>query len=333
MTWRLDHAKAEEWLPTLADASVDLVLVDPPYFRVKDEPWDRQWDTAAGFLAWLDGLAAEWRRVLRPNGSLYVFASPQMSTRVETLIGERFAVLNNIRWYKAEGWHKKTKKEELRSYLSPWEAVIFAEQRGDQYGEMERALHKEVYAPLGRYIQLERERAGFTRSEVEVALGFVSRSDPTRGTALCYRWEEGACLPTEDVYNRMREVLNARGDYEYLRRDYEEVRRDYEELRRPFALNDGVSWADRWDFPAVQSYPGKHVCEKPLSLLRHIIAASARPGALVVDCFAGSGNTGIAARQLGRDFAGCDASDVWAVRGARRVADAALQATLPLGAA
>jgi adenine-specific DNA-methyltransferase len=340
MAWQLDHAKAEDWLPQQADASADLILVDPPYFRVKDEPWDRQWDTAAGFLAWLDGLAAEWRRILRPNGSLYVFASPHMSTRVETLLQERFNVLNNIRWYKEAGWHQKAKKDELRSFLSPWEAVIFAEQRGDLYGEMEKALHKEVYAPLGRYIQLERERAGFTRSQVEVALGFVSRTDPTRGTALCYRWEEGACLPTEEVYNRLRDVLNQSGDYEYLRRDYEELRRDYEELRRdyeelrrPFALSDGTSWADRWDFPAVQPYPGKHPCEKPLPLLRHIIAASTRPGALVLDCFAGSGNTGIAARQLGRDFIGCDASPVWVVRGARRIADAALQAELPLGAA
>lgn len=53
-------------LPALADNSVDLVLTDPPYFRVKDEPWDRQWDTATGFLAWLDLVLEQFARVLKP---------------------------------------------------------------------------------------------------------------------------------------------------------------------------------------------------------------------------------------------------------------------------
>ena len=36
--------------------------------------------------------------MLRPNGSLYLFASPQMAARVECLIGTRFAVINRITW-------------------------------------------------------------------------------------------------------------------------------------------------------------------------------------------------------------------------------------------
>ena len=36
------HGRCESVLPTLADASVDLVLTDPPYFRVKGDWWDRQ---------------------------------------------------------------------------------------------------------------------------------------------------------------------------------------------------------------------------------------------------------------------------------------------------
>lgn len=42
--------------------------------------------------------------------------------------------------------------------------------------------------------------------------------------------------------------------------------------------------------------------QKPLGILRRIIAASSRPGDLVLDCFAGSGTTGIAAHELGRRF-------------------------------
>ncbi len=42
--------------------------------------------------------------------------------------------------------------------------------------------------------------------------------------------------------------------------------------------------------------------QKPLGVLRRIIQASSRPGDIVLDFFAGSGTTGLAAQQLGRDF-------------------------------
>jgi site-specific DNA-methyltransferase (adenine-specific) len=343
MVWRLDHARAEGWLPQQADASADLILVDPPYFRVKDEPWDRQWDTAAGFLAWLDGLAAEWRRILKPNGSLYVFASPQMAARVEVQTAERFNVLNHIVWLKDEdrGKHAAASKEALRGFFPNTERIIFAEQITDEYAAADQALYLEVFGPLGKYIQQERERAGLSRKEV--AAYFPSRTGGITGCVT--NWEEGFNCPTEAAYNKMRDVFNARGG-EYLTRAYhdfrrerdslwavyEDCRKDIHELRRPFNVTRDVPYTDVWRFSPVPQYPGKHPCEKPIALLRHIINTSTPPDGVVLDCFAGSGNTGIAARQLGRDFIGCDASPVWAVRGARRVADAALQIALPLGA-
>lgn len=42
--------------------------------------------------------------------------------------------------------------------------------------------------------------------------------------------------------------------------------------------------------------------QKPLGVLRRIVTASSRPGDLVLDFFAGSGTTGVAAAELGRDF-------------------------------
>jgi site-specific DNA-methyltransferase (adenine-specific) len=42
--------------------------------------------------------------------------------------------------------------------------------------------------------------------------------------------------------------------------------------------------------------------QKPLAILRRIIKASSNPGDFVVDVFAGSGTTGVACVELGRDF-------------------------------
>src|ERR1051326_1038301 len=125
-------------LPTLPSASVHLILVDPPYFRVKHDylgeklTWDRQWPTRDAYRAWLRALAQEWQRVLTPNGSLYCFASPQMAAGGEVTLSELFCVLNRIQWLKDEGWHKKTAPAQLCSYVSPREEIIFAEQYGAQ---------------------------------------------------------------------------------------------------------------------------------------------------------------------------------------------------------
>ena len=54
-------------------------------------------------------------------------------------------------------------------------------------------------------------------------------------------------------------------------------------------------------------YADKHPCEKPLAMMEHIVAASSRPGAVVLDCFMGSGATGEAALRLGRKFIGIEA--------------------------
>lgn len=51
----------------------------------------------------------------------------------------------------------------------------------------------------------------------------------------------------------------------------------------------------------------KRNCEKPIPLLERLISTHSNMGDLVVDFFAGTGSTGVAARQLGRNFLGCEA--------------------------
>ena len=53
-------------------------------------------------------------------------------------------------------------------------------------------------------------------------------------------------------------------------------------------------------------------CEKPAAMLEHIISASSRTGALVLDCFGGSGSTAIAAQKLGRNYVLMEIDPHWA---------------------
>jgi adenine-specific DNA-methyltransferase len=43
----MHHCEALVLLRALPDASVDLIVTDPPYFGYKDEAWDNQWLSVA----------------------------------------------------------------------------------------------------------------------------------------------------------------------------------------------------------------------------------------------------------------------------------------------
>ena len=300
----LYHGDAFEVIPSLPE-DIGCLLTDPPYFQVKDDEWDNQWDKASDFLAWM----GEWldlaKPKLAPNGSVWVFASPAMTSSVERLIAERFRPLNSIRWVKEAGWHNKAELSAMRRYLTPWEGIVLAEQYDDQYGDMAKALHREVFAPIGRYIQTERIKAGWSTNDLEVALGYEERKRPGVGTRLCGRWEEGSAIPTKKAYEEMQALLNAGGGG-YLTREYEDLRREYEDLRRPFTISGRDVSTDVWMFDTVPPYPGKHPCEKPLPMLEHMIEVSTKPDWTILDPFAGSGSALVAARNLGRKAIGVE---------------------------
>lgn len=75
------------------------------------------------------------------------------------------------------------------------------------------------------------------------------------------------------------------------------------------AVNGGKQMTDVWNLPAIARWEkscGKHPTQKPLSLLVRIILASTEPKAWILDPFAGSSTTGIAASLTGRRFLGIE---------------------------
>lgn len=69
----------------------------------------------------------------------------------------------------------------------------------------------------------------------------------------------------------------------------------------------------------MRPYKGKHPAEKPTSLLEHAIEASSFPGDVVLDCFAGSGSTALAALRLGRQAVAMEIEPKWVQTIADRV--------------
>ena len=74
-------------------------------------------------------------------------------------------------------------------------------------------------------------------------------------------------------------------------------------------LNDDKQMTDVWRLPAIAQWEkrcGKHPTQKPIALLTRIILASTEKGGWILDPFAGSSTTGIAANLIGRRFLGIE---------------------------
>lgn len=86
-------------------------------------------------------------------------------------------------------------------------------------------------------------------------------------------------------------------------------------------LNGGKRMSDVWNIPTTglwEKSQGKHPTQKPLRLMYRIILSSTREGDTILDPFAGSCTTGIAANLLGRKFIGFDQSEEFLKLGLRR---------------
>ena len=61
---------ALEFLKQIEDKSINLIVIDPPYNINKDS-----WDKLEDYENWLKSVILELQRVLKDNGSFYMFHS------------------------------------------------------------------------------------------------------------------------------------------------------------------------------------------------------------------------------------------------------------------
>tara|TARA_Y100000310_G_C20621768_1_gene783721 strand:- start:28 stop:1053 length:1026 start_codon:yes stop_codon:yes gene_type:complete len=115
----LINADCLSYLASLPSDSIDLVVTDPPYYRIIGEKWDKQWETESGYLEWCRQWTQECVRVLKPGGCLYVWGT----TKTDTFLRYKLDVLNLlpeliyqnwIIW--AYDWGGRTKKKFPRKH-------------------------------------------------------------------------------------------------------------------------------------------------------------------------------------------------------------------------
>lgn len=327
------HTDALSLLASLGDNSVDCILTDPPYFRVKGD-FDFIWDTREEYMADAREWAAEMARVLRPTGSLVWFTSDTMLAHITVMLEQHFRLLNSCVVKKTNSIQAKlTKAEDARAFLCNNERFVFMEPNGAELCEdnpavlarnahkfAEGMLRQRLVSPVRDYLDAERQRAGVSVGDINRALGLKSMAGHwfTRGSQFK--------LPTRRHYERMRDYLNSsqhydylRKEYDYLRKEYDDLRKEYDDLRRPFQLE-----GRQQDVFSITVNSGEgtrlgHPTVKPLGLIRALVRQITRPEQLVLDPFIGSGTTAVACKLEGRRWIGCEREKKYYDTARRRV--------------
>ena len=82
----------------LPDASIDLIVADPPYGLGKDYGNDSDMRSGEDFLAWTYGWLDLAIPKLKPTGSLYVFCTWQYAPEIFVYLKSKLTMINEIVW-------------------------------------------------------------------------------------------------------------------------------------------------------------------------------------------------------------------------------------------
>lgn len=282
----------------IPDKSISLILTDPPYHATKKKNiyGDTHFEKDQHYLEWMKEYSKEWRRILKPNGSFFCYCDSSMSARLEVLFSEDFNILSHIVWTKPnepgfDGWKGKMKKESLRQWYPHSERIIFAEPAIDGN------LHRSSFGEFLRENRLKCGLSGHQLTELTGAYGKVNHGGAVSN------WEAGRNTPSREQYEKICKAFLNTGKIDFMP--------PYEDVIRPFIMDGSKEFTDIWTFPSVRPYKGKHPAEKPLDMLQHAIEATTYPDDIVLDCFAGSGSTAMAAASLGRKSISIEIEEKW----------------------
>jgi site-specific DNA-methyltransferase (adenine-specific) len=298
--WGLIEADALMLLAKLPDACVDAIVSDPPYgIGIVGQAWDGVDIRRAGsgepsvraeeaFERWTQVWAGECRRVLKPGGHLLSFGAPRTFHRLVAGIEDAgLEVRDQLLWLYAQGMPKSRRLPGgLATTLKPaYEPILLAR------APLDGTTRANLSAWGTGALNIDSTRIGQARYwPAHVTLSH----SPECAEASC-----AADCPAGTI-DRARPKTQASRLFFCAKATRAEREAGCQQLpRRTVALYTGKTHSQR----VVRNV---HPTVKPVELMRWLVRLVTPPGGLVLDPFAGSGTTGIAAVLEGRQFLGIE---------------------------
>lgn len=271
------HGDCVEELKKIKSETIDLVIADPPYWKVIGESWDYQWRTEADYVEWSLKWIDETSKVLRKGGTFYLFGYFRtLALLVPHLEKYGLELRQQIILDKGMRSVSGRATKNYKIFPNVTESVLM--------------IVKDSKPFVKEILKKRQKVLGLSSKEINERLGVKSNG----GGMWSIYTGENVCeqVPTLELWTKLQDVL--------------EFKYPYEKLAQTF--NPQMGFTDVWrdiDFYSEERF---HKTQKPIKLIRRLVDASSNVGDLILDPFAGSGSTVIAAEMAERNYITFDAS-------------------------
>lgn len=260
-------------LQMLDDNDIDLIVADPPYFKVVNQKWDYQWRTEEEYILWSIEWLKEAYRVLRKGGSIYIFGYFRMLALLLPYLEDiGFELRQQIIINKGIKAVSGRATKNYKMFPNVTESILF--------------LVKDSKPFVKDFLKNRQKELKLKSKEINEALGVKSNGGGMwsiyTGNNICKQ------LPTEDIWNKLKVIL--------------QFDIPYKEIQMVYNTELGITdvWSD------IDFYKEKriHPTQKPLELINRLIKCSSNENDKVLDPFMGSGSTAVSCIINNRQYIG-----------------------------
>ena len=289
---RFENRDCVDYLKSLDDRMVDLMILDPPYFRAVKDDWDNQWFVMDEWINWCDQWIEQLGRVSKWSGSLWLFGYSYQLTKLLPLCEKHgFTFRQQIAIDKGMQAVAGRTSKKLKMFPTATEYAYY--------------FHYEARNHIRDILQAERQKYSMNGNEVNSLLGKATTGGGTFACVASMKKPlEHRVYPTAEDWSK----LSAKFDLP-----------NYEDVVYYFDLPQGLTdvWSDINFYD--RSEPKFHSTQKPLKLIERIVQCSSRENGLVLDPFMGSGSTAIACDKLNRRWIGCEGNADYYTKSLERI--------------
>lgn len=279
-----------EGMQSLPDECIDLVVADPPYWKVVGEKWDYQWRTEKDYVEWSLGWIKEVSRILRKGGSFYCFGYFRTLALLVPYLEEMGLELRQQiiidKGLKAVSG-RATKRYKM--FPNVTESILFIIKDNKQF--------------IKPFLKERQAKLGLTSKQINEALGVKSNGGGMwsiyTGKNVCEQF------PTEELWNKLSKILDFNLEYNKIAQTF----------------NAQMGFSDVWNDIDFYSEKRFHPTQKPIALIKRLIIASSNENDIVLDPFTGCASTQLAAIDLNRKFLGFEIDEEYYKTACNRIED------------
>ncbi len=254
-----------EQLEKVANKSIQLICIDPPYNINKDE-----WDNIDNYVEWLTNVIVLLETKLKNSGSFFIFHN-----EIETIAELILSIRQNtkLKLKQMITWNKRFNESRQKGYLDGY--VV----KNDMH------MFNKMCEYILFYTFENHELIRQTRKEKNVSQLTISKEilSKTGGLTGWYsNIETGKNHPTKETMVPITKHLGLK---------YDDVVPKFRNQKTSHSV---------WNYDMAKRNK-VHITPKPIDLLENIIKHTTDEGDLMLDCFAGSGSFGKAAQNTNRN--------------------------------